>query len=433
MALTWLKVSRYTFLDDDAYPVLKMTLPKGYKPKDTKKSKTEDTKSSSRESNNNIKTDSNQIKVTKATSDDFINKQENKIVADNITPKEEVTVDDISVDEGTATVTTVTTTPGPEGEVLSETEMKIPLQEKEKEVLTQTEMKVASSRPAPSAMESKEFASMRSRSAENDLSNDEETMQYVPNNKALFDETKNNIRRATDEARKDIPRYTQAANEYQEQTIQTAREIADNFLESQKEIINSLQSAWLPQIYAANRVFVSSWLSPTRMMELYSRMVSNFLDNVMISTRLVNNTVLANIESLKTSMSQVKDNSQDISKIGVNISKTIGQALSATGSLDRGDPSQIPKDDVPGEVEKIVSQQGGIEGQRKEVNVESYSKTASLGQILKDLDFPTNRAKIIEFVNTRNPEPSILSSLQKIEDKQYQNVSEVAKSAGLVY
>jgi hypothetical protein len=410
-----------------------MTLPKGYKPKDTKKSKTEDTKSSSRESNNNIKTDSNQIKVTKATSDDFINKQENKIVADNITPKEEVTVDDISVDEGTATVTTVTTTPGPEGEVLSETEMKIPLQEKEKEVLTQTEMKVASSRPAPSAMESKEFASMRSRSAENDLSNDEETMQYVPNNKALFDETKNNIRRATDEARKDIPRYTQAANEYQEQTIQTAREIADNFLESQKEIINSLQSAWLPQIDAANRVFVSSWLSPTRMMELYSRMVSNFLDNVMISTRLVNNTVLANIESLKTSMSQVKDNSQDISKIGVNISKTIGQALSATGSLDRGDPSQIPKDDVPGEVEKIVSQQGGIEGQRKEVNVESYSKTASLGQILKDLDFPTNRAKIIEFVNTRNPEPSILSSLQKIEDKQYQNVSEVAKSAGLVY
>jgi hypothetical protein len=36
----------------------------------------------------------------------------------------------------------------------------------------------------------------------------------------------------------------------------------------------------------------------------------------------------------------------------------------------------------------VISEQGGIEGQRKEVNVESYSKTASLGQILKDLDFP---------------------------------------------
>jgi hypothetical protein len=311
--------------------------------------------------------------------------------------------------------------------------MKIPLEEKEKEVLSETEMKVVSSPPAPSTIENEDFASTRSRSAEKDLNNEKETMQYISNNKALFDETKNNIRRATDEARKDIPRYTQAANEYQEQTIQTAREIADNFLESQKEIINSLQSAWLPQIDAANRVFVSSWLSPTRMMEMYSTIASNFLDNVMIATRLVNNTVLANIESLKTSMSQVKDNSQDISRIGVNISKTIGQALSDTSSLNRADPTQIPKDDVSGEVEKIVSQQGGIEGQRKEVNVESYSKTASLGQILKDLDFPTNRAKIIEFVRTRNPEPSVLSSLQKIEDKQYQNVSEVAKSAGLVY
>src|SRR5919202_6811416 len=166
------------------------------------------------------------------------------------------------------------------------------------------------------------------------------------------------------------------------------------------------------------------------MMGLYSRMVSNFLDNVMIATRLVNNTVLANIESLKTSMSQIKDNSQGLSRIGVNISKTIGQALSDTGSLNRGDPAQIPKDDVPGAVEKVVSQQGGIEGQRKEVNVESYSKTASLVQVLKDLDFPTNRAKIIEFVRaTRNPEPSILSSLQKVKDQQYKNISDVATSA----
>src|SRR5919201_7127974 len=102
-----IEISSYRFLDDDVYLVLKMTLPKGFKPKDTKKSKTEDSKSS-RESNNNVEADSNQIKVTKATPDDFKNKQENKIVADNITPKAEVSVDDISIDEGIATVTTVT-------------------------------------------------------------------------------------------------------------------------------------------------------------------------------------------------------------------------------------------------------------------------------------------------------------------------------------
>ena len=45
----------------------------------------------------------------------------------------------------------------------------------------------------------------------------------------------------------------------------------------------------------------------------------------------------------------------------------------------RGEPDQIPKreEDLPAEVQKAVSEEGGIEGQRKEVNVESYSKVAS--------------------------------------------------------
>ena len=100
----------------------------------------------------------------------------------------------------------------------------------------------------------------------------------------------------------------------------------------------------------------------------------------------------------------------------------------------RGDPSQIPKgEDVPAEVQKVVSEEAGVEGQRKEVNVESYSKVASLGQVLKDLDFPTNKAKIVEFVQRKNPSKDLLSSLQRIEDRQYQNVSDVSKAAGLVY
>jgi vacuolar-type H+-ATPase subunit H len=424
-----------------------MTLPKGFKQKDTKKTKIEDSKGS-KESNKNVNSNSDQIKVTRANTDDFINKQENKIVAENIKPKEQVSVDDISVDDGTATVTTVSATPTPEGEVLSETELRVPLHEREKEVLSETELKVMS--PADSSLEN-EGVTSSSRSVQNDVSNTATTTTTATSpttsqvqrdqqhsvNRAL-DETKNNIRRATDEARKDIPRYTQAANEYQEQTIQTAREIADNFLESQKEIINSLQSAWLPQIDAANRVFVSSWLSPTRIIELYSKIISNFVDNAIIATRLINNSIFANMEAFNTSMSQAKNNSQDMSRIGVNISKTLGQTLNsaANNNIDtkRGDPSQIPKgEDVPAEVQKVVSEEAGVEGQRKEVNVESYSKVASLGQILKDLDFPTNKAKILEFVKIRNANGDILSSLQRIDDKQYQNVSEIAKAAGLVY
>jgi hypothetical protein len=145
-------------------------------------------------------------------------------------------------------------------------------------------------------------------------------------NRAL-DQTKDNIKRATDEARKDIPRYTQAVNEYQEQTIQITREIADNYLESQKEIINSLQSAWIPQIEATNRVFTSNWMvSPRHLADNYARIVSSFADNAVAATRLLNNTIFANLEAFKTSVQNARDNAKEFSRIGVNAAKAFEQA-----------------------------------------------------------------------------------------------------------
>jgi hypothetical protein len=140
-------------------------------------------------------------------------------------------------------------------------------------------------------------------------------------NRAL-DETKDNIRKTTDEARSQIPRYTQAVNDYQEQTIQATREIADTYVDSQKEIINSFQSAWIPQIENANRVFWSNYLSPRTITETYARMVSSFADNTIAATRLVNNTIFANMEAFKTSMQNAKDNAKEFSRLGVNAAKT---------------------------------------------------------------------------------------------------------------
>ena len=143
-------------------------------------------------------------------------------------------------------------------------------------------------------------------------------------NKAL-DETKDNIRRTTDEARKDIPRYTQIVNEYQEETIQAARQMADNYLECQREIINSLQSAMVPQIDAANRAVTSNWTSPRHMTDNYARLVSAFADNTIAVTKLVNNAVFANLEAFKTSVQTARDNVKEFSRIGVNSAKTLEQ------------------------------------------------------------------------------------------------------------
>src|SRR5437762_13894355 len=158
--------------------------------------------------------------------------------------------------------------------------------------------------------------------ASQELLHQREQQQSI--NKSL-DETKNNIRRATDEARKDIPHYTQAVNEYQEETIQAARQMADNYLESQREIINSVQSALVPQIEAANRAVTSNWASPRHVTEHYARLVSAFADNTIAVTRLVNNAVFANLEAFKTSVQSARDNVKEFSRIGVNSAKTLEQ------------------------------------------------------------------------------------------------------------
>ena|SRR5919197_6652402 len=117
------------------------------------------------------------------------------------------------------------------------------------------------------------------------------------------------------------------------------------------------------------------------------------------------------------------------------ILRSMSKSDNNSSSSKRGDPDQIPKgeEDVPAEVQKVVSEEGGIEGQRKEVNVESYSKVASLGQILKDLEFPASKNNIVQFVQQKSPNSDLISALEKIDDRQYQNVSDVSKAAGMVY
>jgi vacuolar-type H+-ATPase subunit H len=150
-------------------------------------------------------------------------------------------------------------------------------------------------------------------------------------NKA-FDETKNNIKRATDEARKDIPQYTQIVNEYQEETIQAARQMADNYLESQREIINSLQSALVPEIETANRPDKSNWTSPRNVNEHYARLVSAFADNTIAVTKLVNSAMFANLDAFKRSVQNARDNVKEFSRIGVNSSKTFEEVSRETAA-----------------------------------------------------------------------------------------------------
>ena len=148
-------------------------------------------------------------------------------------------------------------------------------------------------------------------------------------NKAL-DETRDNIKKTTNEARKEIPRYTQIVNDYQENTIQAIREITDNFVDSQKDIIVNSFRLW------------SDWItSPRQVAENYGKIVSSFADNAVAATRVLNNTVFANLDSVNKSVQHTTENVKELSKIGANTVKTFQQVSSENIHNTRTSSSKI--------------------------------------------------------------------------------------------
>jgi Protein of unknown function (DUF2795) len=131
-----------------------------------------------------------------------------------------------------------------------------------------------------------------------------------------------------------------------------------------------------------------------------------------------------NINSVRTA---VAEGSLD------NCKKSMQYILCLMSDGERENPEQIPSEENIEQTKAMVSEQGGVSGERKEVDVKDYPKAAAIGQILKDLDFPADKKKIIEYAERARPQSEeILTDLQQIAERQYNNVSDVTKAAGLV-
>jgi hypothetical protein len=105
--------------------------------------------------------------------------------------------------------------------------------------------------------------------------------------------------------------------------------------------------------------------------------------------------------------------------------------------MDRDNRNQMPSSEGPeSQTGKMINEQNAVEGQRKEVNVENYAMVSEIGQLLKNLDFPADKNKILEFIrgnSTAQNKEKILDALDNLQDKSYSNVSDVTTSAGLVH
>src|SRR5918995_942748 len=123
-----------------------------------------------------------------------------------------------------------------------------------------------------------------------------------------------------------------SSTEQQEQAIENVlNETKDNIRhvtrEAEKEIISIYQSVWTPFVENANSRFWNYWsISPKGIAETYGTVVSSFADNVIAATRLTNNAVSANMELFSTALQQTKDNSKELSRLGINAAKIFNEA-----------------------------------------------------------------------------------------------------------
>jgi hypothetical protein len=102
---------------------------------------------------------------------------------------------------------------------------------------------------------------------------------------------------------------------------------------------------------------------------------------------------------------------------------------------ERDKKEQIPTEYNEEQTLRAVRKQSQIPGERKEKTINDFPKAAAVGQILKDLDFPANKQKVVNFVRKMNTPNSkeILPVLEKLDnEKQYESVSEVANATRIV-
>src|SRR4029078_3312561 len=134
----------------------------------------------------------------------------------------------------------------------------------------------------------------------------------------VLDDTKKAIKKTANEAKREIPKYIRAIGDLQEDTIQATKEIGYDCIELQRETVSLI-----PQLQERYLSYFMPWMSPRTVTEYYSRMVDNFVDNVISATNLANNLAMVNMENIQ----QLTDTSRAFWRVGVENTRAVNESL----------------------------------------------------------------------------------------------------------
>ena len=96
------------------------------------------------------------------------------------------------------------------------------------------------------------------------------------------------------------------------------------------------------------------------------------------------------------------------------------------------DSGKIPESVIPIKIKDTTKKQS-IPNLKMESSLQNYKRVETLCRILKDFEFPDERNKVLKFIKKKIDDKELIEKLEKIEDKEYLNISQVVYEAGLVY
>lgn len=96
------------------------------------------------------------------------------------------------------------------------------------------------------------------------------------------------------------------------------------------------------------------------------------------------------------------------------------------------DSGKIPESGIHMKTKNTIKKQS-LPNLKKGSSLQNYKRVETLGRILKDFEFPDEKDKVLKFIKNKINDKELINKLEKIEDKEYFNISQVSFEAGLVY
>ena len=159
----------------------------------------------------------------------------------------------------------------------------------------------------------------------------ETVQQFQESINASLDETKENVRKSIDEARTQIPKYTNVVKSYQEQALDSTGRMVEDYINTQKSVMDSVFSSAAPYYESTYRVY-SYWFSPRVPAELWTRSVSNIVENISAIARINNEILFGSIDAWRNAFERAQQHTQELSRINTNTAKAFENTARETAA-----------------------------------------------------------------------------------------------------